>query len=237
MQKKDYLRMGAIASILLCLLLVGCGPSAEEQAATSEALTVAAATDTPNPTYTPMPTYTPYPTYTPLPPSPTPLPTNIALNKPVVITLSDGWDNTNGVGDSPDDVTDGSIEYIGASQGREDGCVGYVNNDYGQTSNAVITIDLEGLYVITKIRYNMGNVQKANTWGADKMITPFGESTVTPGISYTGSIYGAGAWTEITGNIIASEVTITFEKTRTSRITDWLFIGEIEIYGIPANSP
>ena len=36
-------------------------------------------TTTPNPTYTPLPTYTPYPTYTPLPPSPTPVPTNIAL--------------------------------------------------------------------------------------------------------------------------------------------------------------
>ena len=194
-------------------------------------------TYTPNPTYTPVPTYTPYPTYTPLPPSPTPVPTNIALNKPVIITLSDGWDTYNGAGVSPDDVTDGSIEYLRASQGREDSCVGYVNNVYSQTSNVVIKIDLEGMYVITKIRYNMGNVERAKTWGADKMVTPFGESPVTPGTSYTGSTTGAGAWTEITGNITASEVTITLEKTRTSTITDWLFIGEIEIYGIPATSP
>lgn len=194
-------------------------------------------TTTPNPTYTPLPTYTPYPTYTPLPPSPTPVPTNIALNKPVLITLSDGWDKYNGAGVSPDDVTDGSIEYSRASQERGDGCVGYVNNDYRQTSNVVITIDFEGMYVITKIRYNMGNVERAETWGADKMVTPLGESTITPGTSYTSNTTGTGAWTEITGNIRASEVTIRLEKTRASTTTDWLFIGEIEIYGIPATSP
>ena len=120
-------------------------------------------TNTPNPTYTPAPTYTPYPTFTPLPPSPTPEPTNIALNKPVIITLSDGWDSYNGAGVSPEDVTDGNIEYIGASRQREDGVVGYVNNDYSQTSNVVITIDLQGMYVITRIRYNMGNVERAET--------------------------------------------------------------------------
>jgi hypothetical protein len=191
-------------------------------------------TYTPFPTFTPVPTYTPYPTFTPLPPSPTPLPTNIGLDKPVVITLGDGWDSSSGTGVSPEDVTDGSIEYIRASRGGEDGCVGYVNNDYRQTSNVVITIDLEGMYMITKIRYNMGNVERAKTWGADRMFTPFGEHRITPGTSYTGNTTGEGAWTEITGNIRASEINITLEKTRTSTITDWLFIGEIEIYGIPA---
>ena len=60
MQKKYYLRSGALASTLLCLLLVACGPSPEEQAATSAAMTAAAATDTPTPT--PTPTNTPTPT-------------------------------------------------------------------------------------------------------------------------------------------------------------------------------
>lgn len=69
------------------------------------------------------------------------------------------------------------------------------------------------------------------------MVTPLGESTITPGTSYTSSTTGTGAWTEITGNIRASEVTIRLEKTRASTTTDWLFIGEIEIYGIRATSP
>ena len=67
MHKNDYLRTGVFASILLCLLLVGCGPSADEQAATSVALTATAATDTPTPTLTPTPTDTPTPTATPVP--------------------------------------------------------------------------------------------------------------------------------------------------------------------------
>jgi len=221
-----------IAIILAALILVRCNAAPAF---------VPTATSYPNykpyPTYTPAPTYTPYPTYTALPPSATPIPTNIALNKPVVITLSEGWDPYNGAGVSPDDVTDGSLEYSRASQQREDGCVGYVNNDYRQTSNVVITIDLEGTYEITKIRYNMGNVERAETWGADKMVTPLGERTITPGAPYTSSTTGEGAWTAIAGNIMVSEVTIRLEKTRTSPITDWLFIGEIEIYGIPAPSP
>ena len=49
--------------ILLSMLIAGCGPSAEEQAATFAALTAAAATDTPTPT----PTDTPTPTVTPVP--------------------------------------------------------------------------------------------------------------------------------------------------------------------------
>lgn len=56
-----------LASILICGLLVGCGPSAAEQASTSAALTAAAATDTPVPTATPIPTDTPTPTSTPVP--------------------------------------------------------------------------------------------------------------------------------------------------------------------------
>ena len=191
-------------------------------------------TSTPYPTNTPYPTYTPYPTFTPLPPSPTPLPTNIALHKPVVIYMSTGWDTDGGAGVSPEDVTDGSLEYLRASLKREDGCLGYVNRDLSEPSSVIVTIDLEGSYEITKLRYHMGNVERAETWGADKIVTPLGEAVVTPGISYTSPTAGVGEWTEITGNIIASEVMITLEKTRTSNTTDWLFIGEIEIYGIPA---
>ena len=150
-----------------------------------------------------------------------------------MIAISDGWENDDGAKISAEDVTDGSLEYIGASQKREDGCIGYVNRDTNQLSSVIVTIDLEGTYEITKIRYNMGNVERAETWGADQIVTPFGEAAAIPGVSYTSAKAGTGAWTELTGHIMASEVMITLDKTRTSPITDWLFIGEIEIYGIP----
>jgi hypothetical protein len=58
-----------IAVSLSGILLIGCGPSPEEQAATAAALTAAAATSTPTitPTSTDTPTSTPTPTPTPIP--------------------------------------------------------------------------------------------------------------------------------------------------------------------------
>ncbi len=50
---------------VLALLVSGCGPSSQEQAATVAALTAAPATDTPAPTNTPMPTPTATPTSEP----------------------------------------------------------------------------------------------------------------------------------------------------------------------------
>jgi hypothetical protein len=57
------------------------------------------------------------------------------------------------------------------------------------------------------------------------METSFGKTTTNPGYP------GKGSWTEQTGNITANTVTIILTKTRTSWETNWLFIGEIEIYG------
>jgi hypothetical protein len=51
MQKKDYLRTGALASTLLCLLLVGCGPSTDEQAAPSIVPSATGATPPSTPTF------------------------------------------------------------------------------------------------------------------------------------------------------------------------------------------
>ena len=66
---KQLIRINGLAIILSAGILVGCGPSEEEQAATSVALTAAAATSTPTvtPTHTPTPTSTPTPTATPVP--------------------------------------------------------------------------------------------------------------------------------------------------------------------------
>ncbi|MFQ5923860.1 MAG: hypothetical protein ACE5M4_13545 [Anaerolineales bacterium] len=66
---KRLIWLNSLAIILGAGIMVGCGPSAEEQAATSVALTAAAATSTPTvtPTHTPTPTSTPTPTPTPIP--------------------------------------------------------------------------------------------------------------------------------------------------------------------------
>jgi len=131
-------------------------------------------------------------------------------------------------------VTDGSLDYIRASLRQEDGCIGFVNHEYNELMTISITIDLGQSYHITKIRYNMGDVERAETWGADRMVTPFGAVTINRGVSYVSSVTGRGAWTEVTGNEILSEVIIILEKTRTSYETDWLFIGEIEVIGVPS---
>ncbi len=66
----------------LALLMVSCGPSPEEQAATAVALTAAAVTDTPTVTHTPTSTNTPSPTKTPTPVPPTATPTPTATSTP-----------------------------------------------------------------------------------------------------------------------------------------------------------
>lgn len=73
---KEIFKIGSL--ILLALLLVACGPSAEEVAVTYIAQTAEAATNTPVPTASNTPTLTPSPTITPSPtvtPSLTPTPT------------------------------------------------------------------------------------------------------------------------------------------------------------------
>jgi hypothetical protein len=151
---------------------------------------------------------------------------NVALGKPVTITTNGADEHYPWTGLSPADVTDGSLEYIPAADMLEDGVVGYANNDYSQLMELTITINLGAEYDISAIRYNMGDVQFANSWNADTMISPFGTTPTVPGGSYS------GAWTEQTGKITASTVTITLTKTRTAYAEDWLFIGEIEIFGI-----
>jgi len=74
MKSINRIKIG-LAVLLISLILSGCGPSAEEQAATAAVLTAAAATSTPLPTFTPTPTSTPTPTPTPsLTPTPIPEP-------------------------------------------------------------------------------------------------------------------------------------------------------------------
>jgi hypothetical protein len=149
--------------------------------------------------------------------------TNLALNRLVTIV-------TNGVceycgNEGPSDLTDGSLVYEPVGSGIEDGCTGWMNNDYNQEMKVQVTIDLGSLYEIRKIRYNMGNVQRANTWNADTITTIFDSTSTNPGSSYSGT------WTEHNGDSFVSEVNILLTKTRTAWDNDWLFIGEIEVIG------
>lgn len=128
-------------------------------------------------------------------------------------------------GEWPRDITDGSLAYEPVSSGREDGCIAWKNMDRGQLLTVTVTIDLKGTYNITKIRYNPGDCQRANAWNADIMESPFGRIPTNPGSSYQGT------WTEQTGSITASIVTVRFEKS--PKRGSWLFIGEIEIWGTP----
>jgi hypothetical protein len=133
-------------------------------------------------------------------------------------------DNFPGSGEWSSDIVDGSLDYLPVGTG-EDGCVGCCNSDYNELLWVKVTIDLGGEYEVTGIRYNMGNVQRAETWNADSMTSPFGTTATQPGTPST------GAWTEQTGCDTLSSVVVTLYKTRTSWATDWLFIGEIEVQG------
>jgi hypothetical protein len=154
---------------------------------------------------------------------------NVALGKPVTITTNGANDSSQGSGLSASDITDGSLDYEPASSMLEDGVVGYVNLDYSQVMEVTINIDLGAEYNITGIRYNMGDVQFADTWNADTMISPFGSTTTNPGDTYS------GVWTEQTGNITTSDITVILQKTRQTFYQDWLFIGEIEVLGTPTS--
>jgi len=154
---------------------------------------------------------------------------NVAFGKPVTVTTNGANESHDCAGLSPADITDGSLEYKPSSWCTEDGVVGYVNDNYNELMRITITIDLQGLYRVSRIRYNMGDVQRAGTWNADTMITPFGTSGTNPGSPYR------GAWTEHTGDTVLSSVTVVLEKTRVSWETDWLFVGEVEVYGMTAS--
>jgi len=157
--------------------------------------------------------------------------TNVALGKSVTITTNGANDTRESPGLYPSDVTDGSLEYKPSSWAQEDGVVGYVNDDYSQMMEIYVHIDLGSTYHITAIRYNMGNVMYGDRWMADTVTTPFGTFTPNPGGSYS------GAWTDQTGSETLSSVDITLRKTRTDFYSDWLFIGEIEVYSDTEGAP
>lgn len=157
-----------------------------------------------------------------------PLSENVAAGRPIVVSTNGADYDRENPGMEPADITDGRLDYLAAGDALEDGVVGYVNDDYNEPMVITVTIDLQGTYDISRIRYTTGNVQRAETWHADRMTTPFGTTPTNPGRP------GTWVWSEHTGNATVSSITIVLEKTRVSYATDWLFIGEIEVYGVPA---
>lgn len=157
------------------------------------------------------------------------IPINVALGKAVMVTTNGKNEETPGcTNNAPSDITDGSLSQIGSNCNTQDGVVAYQNVDYNELMEVRVVIDLQAEYIISKIRYNVGDTMRAPTYNADLMITPLGSTGTKPGI-----VPYFGAWTEHKGIIIDSKLEIILQKTRVSYPTDILAIGEIEVYGIP----
>ncbi|MBI5488139.1 MAG: hypothetical protein HY905_12470 [Deltaproteobacteria bacterium] len=142
---------------------------------------------------------------------------NLAIYRPFTFTTNGVWERT----DRPigGQITDGSLSYP-----NNVSC--WINDDYGQLGRVTIAIDLGGTFDVDGVRYNMGDVQRASTWNADRMVSAFGDGPTVAGGSW------AGAWTTQSGTASSlSTVTITFEKTRTVWERDWMCIGEIQVCG------
>ncbi len=145
---------------------------------------------------------------------------NIALGKDYTVEAL-AYENTEFSGG---EITDGSLYYSGSEY---DDVAGWRNDDMSQLMTVKVTIDLGGTYQINEIRYNPGNVQMAEYWICDTMETPWGEIDCVPGHGFQ------GLWTIQYGNSSLDSLELIFKKERVSTYTDWFFIGEVEIYGIP----
>lgn len=152
---------------------------------------------------------------------------NVARSKPCYVHTN-GAERPGGghQGEWPDDIVDGDLSYQPVSSGNPDGCIAWVNDDYNELLRVNVVIDLGQTATVTRIRYNMGNCQHADTWGPDWFISPLTASVTIPGTSYS------GAWTTHNGSFSGNAVSLVLEKTRTSTARDWLFIGEVEAYGL-----
>jgi hypothetical protein len=150
---------------------------------------------------------------------------NVALNKSVTVRVF-GNQSDPGDGGDPQVITDGQLNYDERNEYKaSNGVIGWVNRTDDQTMKVKVRIDLKGTFRISKIQYNQGDVSRAATWNADYMISPFGKTQTSPGGEYR------GAWTAQSGDIVRSSVDVEFVKIKSSWERDWLFIGEIEVYG------
>lgn len=148
--------------------------------------------------------------------------TNLALGKPVTATVVNGDENASSVGVSLSDITDGLLTFS-SNQGVEDGCVGWRNSVRGKTMTVTLVINLRAICDIRAIRINTGNVPTI-TYSPDSITTDFGTTKVNTGLP--------NAWTTHYGSTQAKTVTVTLTKKNTASNTAWMFVGEIEVYGI-----
>jgi murein DD-endopeptidase MepM/ murein hydrolase activator NlpD len=136
-------------------------------------------------------------------------------------------------------VTDGNLDLTSppASLGQAGAPGGMVfyNPTWGRTLAITITIDLQGTYKITRIRYNPGNGLAAMAL-PDTVITPLGSSPPARAADAPPAPDGAtlGPWTTQTGQTTADTITVVLHKTRGLVDTGLLGVGEIEVYGVPA---
>lgn len=158
--------------------------------------------------------------------------TNLAAGKPVTITVTGNDASLPYEGESSADVTDGSRSYIAPELRQEDGCIGWRNSEPGRTMTVTVRIDLLATCDVKTIRCGTGDTAHADTWAADTMTTSFGSTPVTAGAP------SAGAWTTHYGSATGvTSVTVTLKKTNSGTNRDWMFIGEIEVYGTTSGPP
>ncbi|MCE5323326.1 C39 family peptidase [bacterium] len=155
--------------------------------------------------------------------------TNLASGITPSVTVVNNDANLAYEGESLSDITDGSLVYTMPSLRQEDGCVGWRNSVSGRTMTVTVQINLGSNCAVNSIRYNPGNLP-LSTLAADTMTTPFGTTSVN-GVP--------NAWTTqyATTTIETSTVTITLKKKNTAANRNWMFIGEIEVYGTVIEPP
>lgn len=129
-------------------------------------------------------------------------------------------------------VTDGGLRFNNGKFSDSPNVVGWSNITYNQELKVTVVIPLDRPSHISSIRYHPGQVQRASTWIPDRIETPCGKIYPTPGTDGpTSGGEGQGVWSSINCNLSASQVELVFKKTRINYATDWLAIGEIEVYG------
>ena len=162
-----------------------------------------------------------------------PGPRNVALGAPVFFSTNGADTPVLGglsLGLNPPAVTDGRLEIPPPGPDKPGGVVLFFNPTVGRALAVTVTINLQGFYHLTSIRYNPGNGLAAGGL-PDTLDTPLGGGRPVP------SQGTSGQWTTWTGDLTADTVTVTLHQQRTWNNTGLLAIGEIEVYGFPAAPP
>ena len=157
--------------------------------------------------------------------APTAAPRNVAFGKPVFLSTNGALAPLPGrpaAHLNTPAITDGNLKLPPTDATRPAGIELLYNPTWGGTQAVTITIDLQGAYKISSIRYHPGQGMPAAR--PDTITTPLGSGPARPTDS--------AGWTTHSGQITADTIVITLHKTRRVVDTGMLAIGEIEVYGI-----